>query len=348
MGTESRVVLGGVLVLALVGVGGTAWAVEAGQKAPPLEVGTWIKGAPVNLASGADKTVYVVEFWATWCGPCKESIPHLSALQRRFASEGVVIIGISDETADEVKSWIAAGEKDMELDMAYTVAVDDNDKTRTAYRTTRDSQGIPHAYVIDKKGVVAWHGHPMDGMDRVLELVVAGQFDPKVQAQKQAVRERAIAALRQGDAENGLKALDELIALDRQDRSGYEIKASVLGYVGRAEEARQMRASMSEVFKDHPLVLTDLAAEFASAEDLANRDPAQALALASRAVELTKGADAAALGALARAQYALCLIDRAIASQEKALTAAVGPVNKKKAQAVLDYYRKVKADALKG
>jgi thiol-disulfide isomerase/thioredoxin len=75
----------------------------------------------VDLAAGKGKQTYVVEFWATWCGPCRVSIPHLTELQKKFKTQGVTFIGVSDETEDKVKPFVdKMGDK-----MDYTVAVDD-------------------------------------------------------------------------------------------------------------------------------------------------------------------------------------------------------------------------------
>src|ERR1700710_690945 len=83
-----------------------AAGLTVGSPAPTLEVTKWYKGEPVT-AFDHSKT-YVVEFWATWCGPCRESIPHLTELQKKHAD--VTFIGVSVE-ADEkdvetVKSFV--------------------------------------------------------------------------------------------------------------------------------------------------------------------------------------------------------------------------------------------------
>src|ERR1051325_1895884 len=66
----------------------------AGDKAPPLTIEKWVKGEPIT---GFEKgRVYVVEFWATWCGPCVASMPHLSELQKEYGDR-VTIIGVTKE-----------------------------------------------------------------------------------------------------------------------------------------------------------------------------------------------------------------------------------------------------------
>src|SRR6476661_7319275 len=66
-------------------------ALVVGDPAPKITVSKWVKGTPVaNFEKGK---LYVVEFWATWCGPCKVSIPHLTELAKQY--KNVKFIGVS-------------------------------------------------------------------------------------------------------------------------------------------------------------------------------------------------------------------------------------------------------------
>jgi thiol-disulfide isomerase/thioredoxin len=65
---------------------------DLGQPAPPLTVAEWIKGQPVREFKKGH--VYVVEFWATWCGPCIGNIPHLTAIQQKYGDR-VTVVGVS-------------------------------------------------------------------------------------------------------------------------------------------------------------------------------------------------------------------------------------------------------------
>lgn len=142
-----------------------------GDKAPDLNV-DFVKGEPIALAQAPGTHVFVVEFWATWCVPCRYSAPHLSALQKKFGDQGLVVIGVTDEDADTVKPFL---EKSGD-DMAYRVALD---RARTTNGRYFDGFGrentIPTAYVIDGNGRVAWIGNPSNPfMDTLIEKLLAG------------------------------------------------------------------------------------------------------------------------------------------------------------------------------
>ena len=142
-----------------------------GDPAAPLVISDWIKGPPVDLAAAKGKQIVVVEFWATWCAPCRTSIPHLTEMQKKF--KDVAFVGISDEDAPTVKKFVTKmGDK-----MDYTVAVDTDRKTSAGYMEAFGIGGIPHAFIVDKQGNVVWNGHPMDGLEPALEEIIAGKFD---------------------------------------------------------------------------------------------------------------------------------------------------------------------------
>jgi len=96
--------------------------------------------------------VTVVEFWATWCGPCKRAIPHLVDLHKRHADDGLLIVGISTEESKTVKPFVKSHH------MEYIVLADAGG-TSKMYGASR----IPHAFVVDAKGIVTWVGNPLDG-----------------------------------------------------------------------------------------------------------------------------------------------------------------------------------------
>lgn len=139
----------------------SAQPAQKGPQAPALKIAQWLKGEPVTLGEDKGPKLCVVEFWATWCPPCLRSIPHLTELQKKYKAQGVVFVGISDETAEEVKPFMERmGEK-----MNYTVAVDNNQETIKAYLNLYGIETIPHAFIISQSGEILWHGNPLDDIE---------------------------------------------------------------------------------------------------------------------------------------------------------------------------------------
>ncbi|HWQ90364.1 MAG TPA: TlpA disulfide reductase family protein [Clostridia bacterium] len=139
----------------------TAATLKVGDPAPKLEAGKWVQGTPVTqLEKGK---VYLVEFWATWCGPCRATIPHLNELHTKFKDKGLIVIGQNVWERDEKK--VEPFVKEMGEKMTYRVALDDKQgnkegKMATAWMEAAGQNGIPAAFLVDKNGKIAWIGHP--------------------------------------------------------------------------------------------------------------------------------------------------------------------------------------------
>lgn len=145
-----------------------------GDPAPPLRVGEWLKGKPIQ---GFKKgKVYVVEFWATWCGYCKEEMPRLSALARKYRGK-VTVIGMNmDErkTAFLVKPLVDS----MSHWMKYKVAAQDSNFMEVNWFDAARESGIPTSFVVDAQGRLAWIGYTSEIGD-VLHKVVNNTWDMK-------------------------------------------------------------------------------------------------------------------------------------------------------------------------
>ncbi len=145
-------------VIAALALACTAFAqldrpVRLGESLPPLDV-EYVKGKPIAQPDG--RTITVVEFWATWCKPCRMTIPHLSEMQARYGSRGLQVIGISDERIELVEPYV----EEMGDLMDYSVAVDRGGRTTTRFRERED--GIPRAFLFNELGNLIWIGHPAD------------------------------------------------------------------------------------------------------------------------------------------------------------------------------------------
>jgi thiol-disulfide isomerase/thioredoxin len=146
-----------------------------GDPAPDLSVSQWIKGEPISRFQKGQ--VYVVEMWATWCGPCRRSVPHLTSLQKKHGSD-VTIIGISvKEVGDDIVAGVRAFVEQMGDRMEYHVAMDSADKgTERHWMAAALRRGIPAAFIVDQEGKIAWIGHPLQ-MDAPLAQVIKGTFN---------------------------------------------------------------------------------------------------------------------------------------------------------------------------
>ena len=121
-------------------------ALAKGTKAPDFTADT-VDGKKLTLSDTikANKVV-VLDIWATWCGPCRAEIPHLVALQKKYASKGVTFVGLSvDAGKDEVAEFAK------EYKINYPLPLDPRgQKIATKYKI----QGVPTAFIIDRKGVI--------------------------------------------------------------------------------------------------------------------------------------------------------------------------------------------------
>jgi thiol-disulfide isomerase/thioredoxin len=151
---------------------------KVGDPAPKLQTGAWVQGDPVKEFQNGK--AYIVEFWATWCGPCRASIPHLNEIYTQFKDKGLIVIGQDCWEQDDSK--VAPFVKQMGDKMTYRVALDDKSSdTKGAmaktWMTAAGRKGIPSAFLIDTKGRIAWIGHPMALKDQIIEDALAGKSE---------------------------------------------------------------------------------------------------------------------------------------------------------------------------
>ena len=317
-----------------------------GSKAPAIKVARWVKGTPVKEFEKGK--VYVVEFWATWCGPCKVSIPHLSELAKKYKGK-VTFTGVSvwekNAPVGSYKNYgdkVEAFAKEWGDKMAYNVAWDGEAGTEGSMADTwmkaAGQNGIPAAFVIDGTGTIAWIGHPMSNLDEVLGKVLDGSYDMKAeldrQAKERAAEEAAMAktkpimdALRAKNYSAAVAEIDKAIAEDSslEMQFGMTKLNALFQYDATAGNAYALTLA-NGAYKANANALNSIAWMMVDPEaPIKGADAKVAVQVAEKCVALTKSGDPMAaynLDTMAFCYFQAGEIDKAIAFQERAVASA--------------------------
>jgi thiol-disulfide isomerase/thioredoxin len=188
----------------------SAWSAVAVGSSPPdlgsLSSFNTEDGKEVRLEKFRGQVV-LIDFWATWCGPCVASIPHLQELHDTYAKQGLVVIGHTDGSSRRLPEFIA--------DKKITYPISVGNDIGKAYGVT----GIPRVFLIDPEGKIAWEGHP-GSLDEstVTNLLKRARppgppvpsFETPASIAKIAKIEQSISA---GKVGSGLKALEKASAI---------------------------------------------------------------------------------------------------------------------------------------
>ncbi len=163
---------------------------NVGDKIPELKYDKWLKGRPFKEYQKG--RLYIFEFWATWCGPCRMAMPHLSEVAAKYKDK-LTVVGVDIwETLGGHTPSITPEMfvKKMGNNMAYNVVTDTKDGWMgKSWMLAAGQQGIPCSFMV-KDGIILWIGHPIN-LDSVIDVVNSGKYDPV--AVKEEFRKKAAA-----------------------------------------------------------------------------------------------------------------------------------------------------------
>jgi thiol-disulfide isomerase/thioredoxin len=320
---------------------------KVGDMAPPLRVGKWMKGEPVTeLERGK---IYVIEFWATWCGPCVTSIPRVTKLQEKFRDKGVVVIGVDvlEPDAERGPAFVTRmGDR-----MGYRVAADDvpeggrpeQGKMVTTWWRAAGQAGVPYAFLVDRDGRLAWHGHPLQ-MEHALGMLAEDKFDAAEQAKWDKRLEGQFvafnAAAKARDFDKALAALDEIAAMApgmADMMTGTRMDVLLIRRDYKAANALAAALAADEAAAHDAFRLATTANALLNAADPEQADRATALKLAAKAYEAEGRTGWQYESLLARAHAANGQFDKAAEVQAKAVENAPEAHKEGQAQVLAAY-----------
>lgn len=309
-----------------------------GVAAPPLKIMKWVKGTPVEeLQEGQ---TYVVEFWATWCGPCIRAMPHITEVAQKFEGR-TTVMGISiaerlqERTEDSLLALVEPFVAEQGDKMGYNVGIDgpEEEMSKTWFKAA-GQRGIPCTFVVGKDKKIAWIGHPMQ-MDKVLEQVVDGTWDVKAAAAEQTkkweheqdlleVMEPVTAATRARDYKALAAAID--VAVSKMPETEVQLRPVKFDALLRTDEAAAsafMKESAKQgVFEKNPTEAYNFwMAMNRHAETLKSPDWATLAELLDKAVE-ARPKSYTIMAALADVFAKQAKFDKAVEMQKKAIDVA--------------------------
>ena len=335
------------------------YPLTVGDPAPPLVTSKFVKGTPV--ASFAKGQIYVVDMWATWCGPCRRSIPEITDLANKYKDK-VQCIGVSIWERD--LSGVEPFVQKMGDKMGYTVAEDvwpagaKSGREGVMANTWMAASGmknigIPTAFVIDGDGKIAWIGHP-DNLAKPLGEIVAGTYDRNAFAltynadmvklkAKTEIMATFNKAVTDKDWPTAEASADKLVALDPSNALT-KFDLFLTNEKDRTKALAYGKDVSAGILKDDPDSQTQIAWDIAG---YVSSDPKPeawpdgldlALQTAERAVEIDKRKDSTYLMVLARVHHVRGEKDLAMSVQKEAIAAASDPATKESLEKGLKDY----------
>jgi thiol-disulfide isomerase/thioredoxin len=137
----------------------------AGRPLPPLEAAGWLNTQRPLSADNLRGHVVLIDFWATWCQPCRFHLPELAEFHQRYKDRGVTVIGLTAEPADDQERVKRFVERE---GIGWPIAYD-----AVAAFQAMDIYGMPTYVLFDRAGRSVWGGHSLQGLEEATIAALA-------------------------------------------------------------------------------------------------------------------------------------------------------------------------------
>ena len=320
---------------------------DVGSAAPPLHISEWLNGKALQVEKRGRPTVFVLTFWASWSSPSRTALAGLGQLHEKYRKRGVIFIGITEESAEQVKRFLDQAESAL----PFRVALDQGGTTTQAYCATAGVDFVPYTFVLGPDRTIAWHGHPRQAeLVLIIEQLLTGRYN-RSQARALVRQARGIDQLESlfreayaGESwRTALLALNDLLNKDvpKQRLLRYKL-AILLGELNDLEQARMLVDQLTKEFARNGRFLNSVAWDVLSEPRLYRHDPEIGLTLARAAFLASGGQDAAIADTYARALHMIGRVDLAIEVQQQAVSRS-NSEQRPENERMLSFYRRCQA-----
>ncbi|MFA7231031.1 MAG: TlpA disulfide reductase family protein [Victivallaceae bacterium] len=210
-----------------------AFAFRTGDKATELNIKTWLLNGPVPLifqknTDADEKKMFVLEFWGSWAPACRDAIPILVYLQKKYAANGLKIIAISREDENTIKKFMAEYPE-----INYAMAMDD--KSSSTLKYLGQSMILPKIFIINSDQDIIWDGEVAD-LPGTLENIYAGKHDLSRQTKVSKLQEEMQLALQSGREQDMITLSDKILDLDPENGPAVRMRMFMFESSNRQEE----------------------------------------------------------------------------------------------------------------